>query len=413
MALRFRVAGFPVQVHPLFLITTLTLGATGFDDLARLAVWFVVVFASVLLHELGHALAFRRFGHGASIALHGLGGTTTSEGGRALTHRQNLWISLAGPVAGFLLGGLVLALQHFTPLGQAGGLTRYTVGALLWVNIGWGLFNLLPVVPLDGGHVLAAIIRERGGPRFEWLIYAISLATAASGLVLALLWRDRWLGLFALVLGVSNAGRLAQAWMERRYMLRMRSSLKRVRPTLEGDKAASVDRLLTELRLPSRYIPREHGSASPPEHQAPPPEQRAPPPKRPTPRGRSAPMPAPELPHDPRFVGELLLSNGLAELAIRPLRAAFLEAPMAQTGHGLVTALLETGRYPDLVRLLAAPSHRHLGDETLLLIATRAEAAAQPALATRARELRQGLARSEPLSEPLSARGPHDSEKPG
>ncbi|MFL5345853.1 MAG: metalloprotease [Hyalangium sp.] len=412
MALRFQVAGFPVQVHLLFVLTTLALGWTESSDPARLAVWFSVVFVSVLLHELGHALAFRRFGHGASISLHGMGGTTTSEGGRPLTHRQDLWISLAGPGAGFLLGGLVLALQHFTHVGQGSSLAHYSVVALLWVNIGWGVFNLLPVLPLDGGHVMAAIVRERGGPRFEWLIPAISLATAACGLVLSLLWKQRWLGMFALMLAVSNAGQLAQAWMERRYALRIRASLKRVRPTVDGAKAPSVDRLLTELSLPSRYTAPEPGSAAPPERQAPPPERHAPPPKRPDPPQPSAALSEPELPemlHDPWFVGELLLSNDLPELAIRPLSAAFYEVPTVQRGHALVTALLEAGRYADLLRTLSTPSQRHLGDETLLLIVTRAETAAQPALAARARELRQGRARSKPLP----SRSAHDSKKPG
>jgi hypothetical protein len=102
----------------------------------------------------------------------------------------------------------------------------------------------------------------------------------------------------------------------------------------------------------------------------------------------------------------MLLGNGLPELAVSPLRNAFQEAPTAQTGHLLVTALLEARRHEELTRLLASPSHQHLGAETLSLIASRADTAGQPALAARARELLQTR------SEPLPARGPHDSEKP-
>ena len=354
MTLRFRVAGFPVEVHPLFLLTALATGATGGWNPARMAVWFGVVFVSVLVHELGHALAFRRFGHGASISLHGLGGTATSTGGRALTHRQDLWVSLAGPGAGFLLGGLVYGLQHLLPMGQAGGMTGYTVMALLWVNFGYGLLNLLPIHPLDGGHAMAALVRERGGNRYEWLIHGISLGVAVVGLVLAIVWRQVWLGMFALVLAVMNGVRFSQTWIERGYMIGIRTASKRAR------------------------------SSPPP---APPPAQPEPPPKRAP--SLELEKDLPELPPDPQFLGEWLLDNGLAELALPPLRTAFATEPSPQTGHALATALLEAGRHAEMARLLSSPDAAHLGDETLTLIATRSEAAGQLPLATRARELHQ------------------------
>ncbi len=346
MALRFRVAGFPVQVHPLFFLTALATGAAGGWNPGRMAVWFCVVFASVLVHELGHALAFRRFGHGASISLHGLGGTATSTGGRRLTHWQDLWVSLAGPGAGFLLGGLVLVLQLLTPVGQAGGLGAYAVRALLWANFGYGLFNLLPIHPLDGGHAMAALIRLRGGNRFEWLIHGISLGVASVGVVLAVVVRDPWLGMFALVLAVMNAGRFAQTWMERGYMIGIRAASKRMR------------------------------SSPPP-----------PPPSAPPERAPRVEPELPELPPDPQFLGEWLLDNGLAELALPPLRTAFASGPSQQTGHALATALLEAGRHAEMARLLSSPGAAHLGDETLTLIASRCEAAGELPLATRAREL--------------------------
>ncbi|WP_224360543.1 M50 family metallopeptidase [Hyalangium versicolor] len=414
MVLRFRVAGFPVQVHPLFLLMTLVTGTTGWSSPARIAVWFCVVFVSVLVHELGHALMFRRYGHAASISLHGLGGTARSEGGGHLTHRQELWIALAGPLAGFLLGGLVLALDRTLHIGQAGSLARSAVWGLLWANFGWGVFNLLPVLPLDGGHVMAAVIRERGGRRYEWLVHAISLGTAACGLVLSIIWKETWLGMFALVLGVINVNGFMKAWVERKYTLRIRSASQRARPTQQDGEQASaqVEQFLAGLRQSPSAPPPEPRAAPPPEPRPEkPPVSRAPRPERRTPLNRHFLQEEdfPELPPDPQFVGELLLSNGLPELAIQPLRATFNEAPTPHTGHVLVAALLQSQRYEDLTRLLSSPSQQHLGNETLALIASHADASNQPALASRARELREGRARSEPLP----ARGPHDSEKPG
>lgn len=389
MALRFRVAGFPVQVHPLFLLTAVASGLSGWWTPGRVAVWCGVVFLSVLIHELGHALAFRRFGHGASIALHGLGGTTSSTGGRTLTHRQDLWLSLAGPAAGFALGGGVLALQLLTPVGQAGGLVGYAVSALLWANFGWGILNLMPILPLDGGHAMAAVIRHRAGNRYEWLIRGISLATAAVGLVLSIVWRSFWLGGFALVLGALNLEPFLRAWVERKYMRKIRASSHRPRTAAdEREATASIEGFLAQFRPRPGASRRSSAKASPPPALPP-----VPPAQPPPPQGASRREPEElELPLDSQFLGGWLLDNGLAELALPSLRSAFAKAPTPQTGHALAAALLEAQRYPELTRLLSSPDAAHLGDETLQLIATRAEAAGQPALATRARELRQGRA---------------------
>ena len=56
--LRFNIAGFPVRVHPLFWVIAILLGS-GSDNLLMIPVWIVIVFVSILVHELGHAFAFR------------------------------------------------------------------------------------------------------------------------------------------------------------------------------------------------------------------------------------------------------------------------------------------------------------------------------------------------------------------
>jgi Zn-dependent protease len=176
--LRFTIAGFPVRVHPLFWVIAILLGSGSRDPLMIL-VWIVVVFVSILVHELGHAFAFRRFGQESHILLHFSGGLTIPQSvswgsGYAnigLTPNQHIFVSLAGPFAGFALAGLVLAvgaamggelivstLLGFIPIPLV--LMPYETGILneifltfLWVNIFWGMVNLLPVYPLDGGQV--------------------------------------------------------------------------------------------------------------------------------------------------------------------------------------------------------------------------------------------------------------------
>ena len=182
--LRFNLAGFPVRVHPLFWLIAVLLGYSSGDVLGIL-IWVLVVFISILVHELGHALAFRHHGLSSQIVLHFAGGLTIPEstywGSRwatvALGPNQNIFISLAGPGAGFLFAGLVSAsvlllggtittarllcfipMPGFAFLPFGGNILSTFVTALLWVNIFWGVINLMPVYPLDGGNVTRNVL---------------------------------------------------------------------------------------------------------------------------------------------------------------------------------------------------------------------------------------------------------------
>jgi Zn-dependent protease len=181
--LRFSIGGIPVRIHPLFWLIALLLGSSG--DLWTIPLWIFVVFVSVLVHELGHALAFRFYGIRSQIVLHAMGGLTIPEAtpwgeGWARVSpspKQEIVISLAGPFAGFafaalvmvavtlaggalaisrLFGILPLPLNAFLPFG--GNLLSVFVTMLLFVNVFWGIFNLLPVFPLDGGQVTRNVL---------------------------------------------------------------------------------------------------------------------------------------------------------------------------------------------------------------------------------------------------------------
>ena len=184
--LNFTLAGFRVRVHPLFWLIAVLLGYSS-GDILQIFIWVFVVFISILVHELGHALAFRRYGLSSQIVLHFAGGLTIPEstqwGNRwanvALGPNQNIFISLAGPGAGFLLAALVIAgvilsggsvlttrLLGFIPvpamalLPFGGNVLNMFVTALLWVNIFWGVINLMPVYPLDGGSVIRNVLLQ-------------------------------------------------------------------------------------------------------------------------------------------------------------------------------------------------------------------------------------------------------------
>ncbi|HND50108.1 MAG TPA: hypothetical protein PLL95_16195, partial [Anaerolineales bacterium] len=76
--LQFSIAGIPVRVHPLFWVIAILLGS-GSSNLLMIPVWIAIVFISILVHELGHAFAFRRFGQPSRILLHFSGGLTIPE----------------------------------------------------------------------------------------------------------------------------------------------------------------------------------------------------------------------------------------------------------------------------------------------------------------------------------------------
>ena len=197
----FRLLGFPVTVDGGFLLIALLLGAGRADYPVGLIIWVGVVFVSILIHELGHAVAARAFGYAPSIRLYAMGGLTTWRTEAEPVPGRRLVVSLAGPVAGFLVGGIVWAVRPLLPLDALP--MRVLVGDLLWVNIGWGALNLIPMYPLDGGHVLRSVLRAIRGPD-DRLPLQISIGIGALAAALALLNGWLWAAFLAGLLTFEN-----------------------------------------------------------------------------------------------------------------------------------------------------------------------------------------------------------------
>jgi Zn-dependent protease len=195
--LKFRLLGVPVRVHPLFWGIAAVIGWQP-NELPLVAQRVLCILVSILVHEYGHALMARAFGYTASIVLWGMGGLCYSQGERQ-TPRERLAVVLAGPGAGFLLCGLVMLLgtvlfritpvEHMATAGSLVGLAdatptvlgkmalalRHGAAAfyiydayrfLIFINLFWGLLNLLPIWPLDGGQAAQILLsfydRQRG-----------------------------------------------------------------------------------------------------------------------------------------------------------------------------------------------------------------------------------------------------------
>ena len=179
--LRFSLLGFPVQVQPFFWLTAVLLGASAGGP-ARIGVWVAVVFVSVLVHELGHATAAHLFGSPARIMLYGLGGLTAH---RPMSSQwRSIAVSLAGPFAGFALAAVTFQVAVILPAPL--GIVETLFQFLLFVNVGWGVVNLLPVLPLDGGHVARSAFRLVSPSNGDRWALALSLITAGAVVVLAI-----------------------------------------------------------------------------------------------------------------------------------------------------------------------------------------------------------------------------------
>jgi stage IV sporulation protein FB len=152
--LNFRLFGFPVRVHPFFWLGAGLLNAELLNaGLHFLLIWIAVVFVSILVHEMGHALAFRRFGSDSHITLWMFGGLAVPYSA-VIGRWRRILVALAGPLAGFLLCGLVYGSNKLNNWGLENGVIILNLYAwLVVVNLYWGIFNLLPVFPLDGGQV--------------------------------------------------------------------------------------------------------------------------------------------------------------------------------------------------------------------------------------------------------------------
>jgi Zn-dependent protease len=136
------------------------------------------VFVSILVHELGHALAFRRFGADAEIVLYAFGGLAVSR--TTVSGRwRRIVVSLAGPFAGFALCAAVFGASVAFPEVLLGSpLAAFAAAQLVFVNLYWNLLNLLPVFPLDGGQVSRELCTAKWGHRGTKVSLKVSFATA-------------------------------------------------------------------------------------------------------------------------------------------------------------------------------------------------------------------------------------------
>lgn len=212
-----RVFGIPVHVRPMFWFFTVLLGlprSFSAQALLSLAIWVGVVFVSILVHELGHAFMMRRYRYEPWIELYGMGGATHFPESARPTPKENILISLAGPGAGFVLAAIVFVPYFF--LGpRMPPVALEIVSLMLYVNLFWGVLNLMPMLPWDGGHVMKGLLdvftKGRGAKPAG--IITMVVAVGLGALAISEQW---WWGAMLCLLSIFTGWRVySQAGFER------------------------------------------------------------------------------------------------------------------------------------------------------------------------------------------------------
>ncbi|NBV47343.1 MAG: hypothetical protein EBR86_17340 [Planctomycetia bacterium] len=219
--LQFSLLAIPVRVSGWFWPVTALFGwglCQGLADdprqgLQLLVLWELVVFVSIVVHEMGHALAYRAFGQPAHVVIYQFGGLAVPDGwGRRGARRpvERLLVAAAGPLAQLAVAAMVVAALRLAgrsvpfPVEWIGERFGFFEGRppsslfgfaivvfLLEVNIFWPLINLVPVPPLDGGQIVREGLATLGiddAPRI-----AAAIGVLAGGAMVWWSWRqEQW-----------------------------------------------------------------------------------------------------------------------------------------------------------------------------------------------------------------------------
>lgn len=201
-----RLLGFPVQIQLTFLILLFFVLDSGLNVLG-MTLWLGTVFASILIHELGHAVSARHFGaHVHSITIHGFGGVTMwQEVGTPVRGWKRFVVAAAGSGVGLIIGLFLFfcvragyfgriaeqvitspwGFRLFNPFDFESSLV-FTLSAFIWVSVLWGLVNWLPIGGLDGSKMLREVLANFIGDRADYVASVIGLVVA--GLVAIWMW---------------------------------------------------------------------------------------------------------------------------------------------------------------------------------------------------------------------------------
>lgn len=174
--------GIPLFIDPNWLFVVVIITLLNSQDYLGRQEWPVglawlagfslalLLFASVLLHELGHSLVARSQGIKVnSITLFLFGGIASIDQ-ESKTPGKAFQVAIAGPAVSLTLYLLLRAVSHVLP---AGSVFRAVTSDLALINLVLALFNLIPGLPLDGGQIFKAAVWKITGNRFQGVRWAV------------------------------------------------------------------------------------------------------------------------------------------------------------------------------------------------------------------------------------------------
>jgi Zn-dependent protease len=220
--LRWRMFGIHVRVHPLFWLVGAILSWRELDHggILNILLSMGCIFVSILIHELGHVVVGRWFGAHGHIVLWAFGGLAIGSN-QSDRKWQRIAVSAAGPLAQFILFGLVWLSLPYWPLadgfellswyfpehtrGPFHPLVATFLDTMLFVNFYWPILNLLPIWPLDGGQISREIFTAASPRNGVRLSLQLSMGVAGLLALHALLRHTTGRGIDWLPSGIQSA----------------------------------------------------------------------------------------------------------------------------------------------------------------------------------------------------------------
>lgn len=203
--MRFPFFGVPVSVHWSFLIVALFGMGRYNNQWEAILAWTAAIFVAVLLHESGHAFTARSFGATeVAITLFALGGYTTWLPKPSIGPGKRFLISAAGSAVGIAVG---LGILWF---GRGGGYQDLPLWAVAFletfvlVGLFWGVLNWIPLLPLDGGHMLQHGLAIVWPKQADGIARAVSVVVGVGLIGVAFYFRQPIMALFLIFILMSG-----------------------------------------------------------------------------------------------------------------------------------------------------------------------------------------------------------------
>lgn len=206
--LKFQIGSIPVTIHWSFFLLVL-IGALG-GDLLYALVWALAVSVTLIVHEMAHALMAKYYGQLPAVTLYAMGGLTSFGSLFRMTNQQNILMTAAGPFAGFTLAALLYGFAYFARLSgvMITGFAASLLSMLIYINLVWGVINLVPMLPLDGGQIMRHLWLWLKNPLDERTPLVISLVVGVIVIAICVYLRMTWLLLITLWITFQNFTRL-------------------------------------------------------------------------------------------------------------------------------------------------------------------------------------------------------------